>query len=432
MKRHVVIAALVVFCLGLVGLGEENWPQFRGPTGQGISDGKHVPMKWSPTQNVRWRTSIHGKAWSSPVIWGDRVWLTSATEDGRELFVVCVDKNSGKILIDQKLFDVEHPQYCIPFNSYASPTPAVEAGRVYVTFGSPGTACLDPATGKVIWQRRDFVCNHFRGAGASICLWKDLLFLPFDGSDHQYIVALDKHNGQTVWKTDRSIDFKDIQPNGHPIGEGDMRKAFSTPRVADFGQGPILISGGSKCLYAYEPTTGKEIWRMEYRKGHSMSVTPLIGKDMIYFGTGHGSPPELWALRPGGHGVLDDSQVAWKVKRAVPTRASPLLLDGLIYMVNDSGVVNCIDAVTGADVWHARIDGTFSAAPIAVAGRIYFFSEDGPTTVLAAGREFRILATNHLDAGCMATAAVSDDALFVRTRTSLYRIQEDATADARQ
>ena len=408
--------------------GEENWPQFRGPTVQGIADAPNLPLNWSPDQNVRWKTPIHGKAWSSPVIWGNKIWLTSATADGKQLFVLCVDKQTGKILIDEKLFDVPTPQYCIPFNSYASPTPVVEEGRVYVTFGSPGIACLDSSNGKMLWQRRDFVCNHFRGAGASILIWKNLLFLPFDGSDYQYVVALDKRTGETVWRTDRSIDYKDIQPNGRPLGDGDMRKAFSTCRIADFGNGPILLSEGSKCFYAYEPTTGKEIWRMENRKAHSGSITPLIGKDLIFYTTGHGSPPELWALKPGGHGVLTDSQIAWKAKRAVPTRSSPVLYDGLIYMVNDTGVVNCVDATNGQDVWHGRIDGTFSAAPIVAAGRVYFFSEDGPATVLATGREFKVLATNHLDAGCMASPAVSGNALFIRTKTSLYCIQSNVTA----
>jgi len=422
------IGTFIVLCVAMVARGEQNWPQFRGPTGQGLSDAKSLPVSWSETENVKWKTPIHGKAWSSPVIWGNRIWLTSATADGHELYVLCVDKTSGKILLDEKLFDVPNPQYCIPFNSYASPTPVVEEGRVYVSFGAPGIACLDSDNGKPIWTRRDFVCNHFRGAGSSVFIWNDLMFLPFDGSDYQYIVALNKKTGETVWKTNRSIDFKDIQPNGHPLGEGDLRKAFSTARIADFGQGPVLLSEGSKCMYGYDPMTGKEIFRFENRSAHSGSITPLIGRGLIFYTTGHGNPAELWALRPGGHGVLDDSQIAWKFRKAVPTRPSPVLVDDLIYMVNDTGVVNCIEADTGKDVWHDRIEGNFSAAPIYANGRIYFFSEDGPATVIAAGRQFKVLATNHLDAGAMASPAVSEDALFVRTRKSLYRIESNATA----
>lgn len=423
MRLHLSLLTLILSLL-LVSRAnaDENWPQFRGPGGQGLSDAKNLPLNWSESQNVKWKTPIHGKAWSSPVVWGDQIWLTSATEDGHQLFVLMVDKQSGKILLDKKLFDIADPQYCIPFNSYASPTPVVEDGRVYVTFGSPGIACIDAANGNVLWTRQDFVCNHFRGAGSSLFLWNDILFLPFDGSDHQFVAALDKHTGQTIWKTDRSIDYKDIQPNGRPLNDGDMRKAFSTPRIADFGQGPILISEGSKCLYAYEQLTGKEIWRIEYRSAHSGSTTPLIGKNLIYYTTGH-QQAELWAVRPGGHGVLDDKSIAWKVKKGVPTRPSPILVDDLIYMVADNGVVSCVEADSGRDVWRGRLDGSYSAAPIAANGRLYFFNENGKATVLQAGREFKVLAENQLDAGFMASPAVSGDALILRTKTSLYRIE---------
>jgi outer membrane protein assembly factor BamB len=423
MRIHPFLGVLLGLLAAPLARAEENWPQFRGPSGQGICDSTNLPLTWSESANVKWKTPIHGKAWSSPVVWQDQVWLTSATEDGHELFVLMVDKESGKVLLDKKLFDVSNPQYCHPFNSYASPTPVVENGRVYVTFGSPGTACLNMANGNVLWERRDFVCNHFRAAGSSLFMWNDLLFLDFDGSDYQYVVAMDKNTGKTVWKTDRSIDFKDLQPNGKPLADGDMRKGFSTCRIADFGQGPILISEGSKCLYAYEPLTGKEIWRNEYRNSHSGSATPIIGKNMIYYCTGHGQP-ELWAVRPGGHGVLSNENIAWKLKKYVPTRCSPILVDDLIFMVNDSGIASCVDAKSGNEYWHSRIDGAYSASPIAADGKIYFFNEDGKTTVIAADRQFKKLSENQLDSGFMAAPAVSGDALILRTKKALYRIEK--------
>jgi outer membrane protein assembly factor BamB len=403
---------------------ETNWPQFRGPTGQGISDATGLPVKWSEDQNVMWKTAIHGKAWSSPVVWGEQVWVTTATEDGRELGVVCVDRNSGKLLRDQKLFDVPVPQYAIPFNSYASPTPAIEEGRLYAVFGSPGIACLDTKTAKVLWERRDFVCNHWRGPGSSPVVYKNLLILPFDGADNQFIAAMDKDSGQTVWKVDRSIDFQDIDPKtGKPQADGDWRKAFSTPRVVSFGGGkPILVSVGSKALYAYEPETGKELWRVEDRAAHSGSATPVVGKDLIYFQTGHGKP-ELWAVKPGGHGVLDDSLVTWKVKKNVPTRSSTVLVDESLYMVDDGGIASCIDAKTGADVWRKRIGGNYSAAPLSADGRIYFFSEEGKATAIAPGRELKIVGESQLDGGLMASPAVSGHALILRTKTHLYRVE---------
>src|SRR5881392_826368 len=242
--------------LALSAWASEDWPQFRGPNGDGRSDSRDLPLIWSESENAKWRTPVHGKAWSSPVILDDQVWLTTATEDGRELFVVCVDRGTGRILRDEKIFEVETPQFCHPFNSYASPSPVIEAGRVYVTFGSPGTACLDTKTGQKIWERTDFVCNHFRGAGSSPVIFNNLLLMNFDGSDFQFVVGLNKQNGQTVWRTPRSVDYGDLDRNGKPQADGDFRKAFSTPVIADFGGGPVMLSLGSKAFYGYEPGSG--------------------------------------------------------------------------------------------------------------------------------------------------------------------------------
>src|SRR5437016_5849185 len=260
----------------------EDWPQFRGPNGDGRSDSHDLPLTWSESENVKWKTPVHGKAWSSPVILGDQVWLTTATEDGRELFVVCVDRGTGKILRDERIFEVEKPQFCHQFNSYASPTPVIEPGRVYVTFGSPGTACLDTKTGKVLWERRDFVCNHYRAAGSSPIIYRDMLIMNFDGSDHQFVVALNKKTGSTLWKVNRGIDYKDLGPDGKPQAEGDFRKAFSTPHVAILGGAPVLISQGAKAIYGYEPLTGKELWRVEERTSHSGGTRPVVGHGLVY------------------------------------------------------------------------------------------------------------------------------------------------------
>ena len=402
---------------------DQDWARFRGPTGQGISESKTLPLHWSDTQNVVWKTPIHGKAWSSPVVAGNQIWLSTATPDGKELGAICVDRNSGKIQIDQKLFDIATPQYCHPFNSYASPTPIIDGGHVYMTFGSPGTACLEAATGKVIWQRTDFVCNHYRGAGSSPLLMGDLLIMNFDGSDYQFIVALDKSTGKTVWKTDRSIDFKDLQPDGKPEAQGDFHKAFSTPVVAEQNGRPIIISLGSKALYAYEPASGKELWRLEDRQTHSGSGTPVVGQGLIVYSTGMANP-EFRALSLGGAAPLSSANIVWKDKKHAPGKPSVLLVDRLIYMINDGGIATCLEAESGTEVWHARIDGAFSASPLYANGRIYFCSENGVTTVIAAGREYKVLAENTLPDGLMASPAVSGNSLILRTRTSLYRIED--------
>lgn len=415
-----VLASLPIATLTLPA----DWPQFRGPAGDGLSTSTALPLAWAEDRNVRWKTPIHGRGWSSPVILGNKVWLTTATPDGRELSAIAVDRLTGRILHDLRLFDVATPQYAHPFNSYASPTPVIEPGRVYVTFGSPGTAALDTATGKVVWERRDLECNHFRGAGSSPIVFRNLLIMHFDGSDIQYVVALDKRTGKTVWKTDRSIDFKDLGPDGKPQADGDFRKAFSTPHIATFGGRPILISLGSKAAYAYDPLTGKELWRIEERANHSASTRPVIGHGMIFYPSGFATG-QLLAVRPDARGHATDASIAWKVTRGVPAKPSLTLVGDLIFMVNDRGIASAVEAKTGEVVWTWRVPGEYSASPVAAAGRVYLFNEAGATTVIDAGREFRIVASSQLGDGFMASPAVDGNAFIVRSRSHLYRIEEE-------
>lgn len=438
MKPLFLRFAVCGLLLAQVVFAGDNWPQFRGPNGDGHSDAKGLPLTWSETKNIKWKTPIPGRAWSSPVMWGDQIWLTTAPEEGTRLYAVCVDRETGKIIHNLKLFDVVLPQYVHPFNTYASPTPVVGEGRVYVTFGAPGTACLDTKTGKVLWKRTDFKCNHFRGAGSSPILLDNLLIMNFDGSDHQFVVALDKNTGQTVWRKERSIDFKDLDADGMPKEQGDLRKAFSTPHVATWEGKPLLISSGAKAHYAYDPFTGEELWRVEERTSHSASSRPVFGQDMVFLLTGW-STGQLLALHPGRKGdVIDVNapenspagssptqlQVVWKSKRSVPRKPSLTLVNDLLFMIEDGGVAGCVEAKTGTEVWRERVGGNYSAAPIHADGRIYFFSEEGKATVIEAGRLFKVLATNQLDAGFMASPAISGKALFLRTKTHLYRIEE--------
>lgn len=421
-RRLALVAAAVLFSAAVPAASD--WTQFRGPDGTGVVREARLPLTWSESEHVRWKTAIHGRAWSSPVVLGDRVWLTTATEDGRELFVVAVDLESGRIVLDQKLFDVEKPQDIHTFNTYASPTPVAEPGRVCVTFGSPGTACLDPSSGRVLWTRRDLECNHYRGAGSSPILYGDLLVLHFDGSDQQYVVALDKRTGRTVWKRERSIDFRDLGPDGKPEAEGDLRKAFATPHVVTVNGRPILVSPGAKATYGYDLHTGEELWRVEERTSHSASTRPVAGFGMVFVPTGF-PRGQLLAIRPDGRGDVTETHVAWRLTRGVPNKPSVLLVGDLIFMINDGGIASAVDARTGEVVWTARAGGTYSASPLAAGGRIYLFSEDGKTTVIAAAREYKVLAENQLDEGFMASPAVAGDALILRTRTHLYRIEED-------
>jgi outer membrane protein assembly factor BamB len=434
MIQFLIGLALVLSAVSSARGQQENWPQFRGPSGDGHSGSTGLPLSWGEEQNVRWKTPIHDKGWSSPVIWGEQVWLTTASEDGTQLFAVCIDRESGKILRDLKLFEVEKPQFAHKFNSYASPTPVIEPGRVYVTFGSPGTACLDTQSGQVLWTRRDFVCNHYRGAGSSPIVYRNLLIMNFDGSDHQFVVALNKQTGATVWRTERSIDFKDLGPDGQPFSEGDLRKAFSTPQVALLQGEPVLLSSGAKAHYAYVPDTGEELWRVEERTSHSASTRPVSGLGLVFIPSGW-STGELLAIQPGKKGeVLDANQsttnanaqlrLVWKTKRNVPKKPSLLLVDDLLFGIDDSGIASCLDAKTGHELWRERVGGNYSASPLYAEGRIYFFSEEGKSTVIEAAREFKKLAESQLEDGLMASPAVSGKALFLRTKSALYRIEK--------
>jgi len=372
-----------------------------------------LPVEFSDEQHVVWKTPIHGKGWSSPVIWGRQIWMTTAPEDGKQLFAVAVDRDTGKILHDLKVFDIEKPQFCIPKNSYASPTPVLEAGRVYVHFGAHGTACLDTATGKVLWTRQDLPCNHHRGPASSPILFENLLILTFDGFDLQYVVALDKNTGKTVWKRDREIAYD--------TDNGDIKKAYATPLVIQVAGKPQLIDPSAGASMAYDPRTGEELWRVRCG-GMNVSCRPIYGHGLVYMSTADGGF-RLFAVKPDGQGDVTTTHVAWKLTKGAPRYASQVLVGDLLFMGNDQGVLSCVDARTGDVMWQERVGGTFTASPLAAGDRIYFFSEEGDVPVIAATREFKLLAKNKISAGFMASAAVTGDALILRSKTHLYRVE---------
>jgi outer membrane protein assembly factor BamB len=408
------VSVLALFLTAALTRGGDNWPQFRGPSGAGISDSRGVPTRWSEKENIRWKTAIHSMGWSSPVIWGDQVWLTTARADGKEYFAICVDRKSGKILHDLKLFTVAKPDPSPDYNSYASPTPVIEEGHVYVHFGRYGTACLDTKTAKVLWERRDLPCNHWRRPGSSPILHGKRLFLTFDGYDVQYVVALDKATGKTNWKKDRDIKYSS--------DDGDIKKGFSTPSILEVDGKPQLVSPAAEATIAYDPATGNELWRVIHG-GMNEATIPQFGKGLVFLTTGHTA--QLLAVRQGGRGDVTKKGVAWKTQRGVaPTRPSPLLVGDHLYFVSDNGVASCVDAKTGKQLWKERLGGAFSGSPVCVGGHIYFADQDGKTHVVAASPTFKRIAVNQLDAGCMASPAIAVDALFLRTKTHLYCISE--------
>lgn len=388
------------------------WNQFRGPTADGRAPSPRLPVHWSEQENVRWKTAIAGKAWSSPVVADGTIWLTNATEDGRRLSVVAIDAATGNVKLDQTVFDIAEPMFCHPFNSYASPTPVLSDGRLWVHYGSAGTACLDAMTGNTLWQRQDLPCDHHRGPGSSPILFEGLLILTFDGFDKQYVTALDSATGRTVWQTDRSINYGS--------DDGDFKKAYCTPTVLTHAGRQQLVSPAAVATVAYDPRSGSELWTV-YHGGYNAAARPLYSHGLVIICTAGGD--RLLAVDPEGNGDITATGVAWKFGKSAPTRPSQSVVGDQLYMVSDTGIFSCLDIVTGRVRWSERQSGRFSASLIESDGRLYACDEDGGCVVFRANPErFELLAENRLDGGCMASPAVMADDLIIRTKTHLYRI----------
>lgn len=397
----------------------DDWSQFRGPNGQGQSERTDLPLKWSEHEGIVWKTPIPGQGWSSPVILGNEIWLTTAVRDGHSLRAVCVDAVSGRIRHDVEVFTPSQPVPVNPKNTYASPSAVVEPGRVYVHFGAMGTACLSTETGSVLWRNEDLVIDHKEGPGSSPILFEKFLIVSCDGQDRQFVAALDKMTGRTAWQTKRSIPV---------LKRIDFRKAFSTPAVIQVAGQPQVLSTGADQVEAYDPRTGQEIWRVRYA-GFSNVPVPIVDRDRVYVVTDF-TQPQLWAIRADGHGDVTETNVLWKLTRQVGASPSPVLHDGRLYLVTDQGVATCVAVETGKPVWQHRIGGTFSSSAVALGGYIYFSSEQGKTTVIRPGKEYQVVATNVLDGRLFATPAVTGRGLILRTDSHLYRIEKRPAASA--
>ena len=411
---HKFLAFILILGVTSSAFSQDQWPQFRGPNGAGHYAGA-IAVNWNEEDGVIWKTSIHDRGWSSPVVWNDQVWLTTATRDGHKLYAVCLDKQTGKVIHDIHVFDVEDPQRIAVDNSYATPTAAVQQGRVFVHFGTYGTACLDTKSGNVIWSCRDLKCDHEINAGpaSSPMLVGNNLIVNVDGRDVQYVIAMDADTGETIWKTQRSADFTEV-----PVHK---RKAYGMPIVAPRGDATQLISTGAQAVYSYDLKSGKELWKVRHH-GWSIAPRPVYGHGMVYT-TVDRDHPELWAIRLDGSGDITESHVSWKVTQAMPPRCSPLLIDDLLYLINRQGIASCLNAKTGEIVWKQRLNGMYSASPIYANGLIYCFNEDSTCTVIKPGSRLEVVAINKLEEDIlMATPAVSDHSLFIRTEKHLYRI----------
>lgn len=413
--------------------GAADWPQWRGPEGQGHSSAKNLPFSWSETENIAWRATIPGKGWSSPVISGDHIWLTTAINSplseaekkkrlegntnnqplelsGRlSLRAVCVDRNTGKILHDVETLVQEEPEPIHQLNSFASPSPVLAGNRLFCHYGTNGTACVDTTTGKVLWTNQELVIRHENGPGSTPVSWKDLLIVHCDGSDVQYIVALDHETGKIRWKTPRSGEMRP---------DPQLKKAYGTPLIASLEGRDVVLSPGADWLYAYEPATGKELWKLNYGVlGFSIVPRPVLGGNRLFLSTSF-VKPELLAIDLTG-----EPTIAWRVKKQVPNMPSPLLVGDELYIIADLGVATCLDARTGDVLWSKRLGGNFTSSPLYADGRIYVGNREGVTFVFEPGREHKPLAENTLEGSIMATPAALDSAIYLRTENAFYRIE---------
>lgn len=425
--RHLVNISLVLI---LAIPAWANWPQFRGPDNDGIApplengEPRGLPIDFNEEKNVVWKVPVPYEGFSTPVIWDNQIWLTAATEDGRRMFVYCYDKEKGETLYENEIFTNPTPRPLgNDVNTYASCSAVAEEGRVYVHFGSYGTAAIDTNTFETLWTQRDLPCNHYRGPASSPVIFEDLLILTFDGADLQYQAALNKDSGEVVWKTDRTTNWQDLDVNGEPKREGDFRKAFSTPLIVEHNDKPMMFISGSYGAFAYDPRTGEELWKVDH-DSYSNACMALYGHGYAYLISGRGRP-SIMAVRPDGEGNVTDTHIDWSYTRGVPSMPSGLLIDDLIYFIHNNGVITCLDAKTGEEQWKTRLEGNqYYASLIYADGHIYAFAMDALVSVIKPGREFNLVNECELEEGFMASAAVDGSALYLRTVTHLYRIEE--------
>ncbi len=389
-----------------------DWPQFRGPDGDGHSPAKNLPLTWdatnSVTKNIQWKMDLPGKGWSSPSLNKGRLYLTAAEDAGANLSlrVLCHDAAAGKQIWNTEVI-VTQPVKHHNKNSQASPTPLVEGERIYVHYGHYGTACLDLA-GKVIWKNTELKYSPVHGNGGSPILAGNALIFSADGGSDPSVIALDKATGKVLWKVKRETTAK-------------RSFSFSTPTLITVNGQQQLITPGSGVVCALNPKTGAELWRCRYGEGYSVIPKPVFGHGMIFLSSGY-DKPVLMAIRADGKGDVTDTHIAWKLEKGAPHTPSPLLVGNELYVVSDAGIASCLDAEKGTVHWSERVPGNYSASPLLADGKIYLQNETGTGVVLKPGKTFEKLAENPLGERTLASYAVTDGAFFIRSDKHLFRV----------
>lgn len=427
------VAVMIVFA-GLVqwSTGQE-WNQFRGPTSNGHAKANNLPIDFGPEKNMRWKAEVPGRGWSSPVVAGDQVWVTTAIEieatgeqkqekmksanvGGLSAFskvklkAYCLDRKSGKTIHDKELFDVSNPPLINTLNSFASPTPIIDDNNVYCHFGTFGTICLNRKTGAEVWRNTEYQIDHQTGPGSSPLLHNGRLYLNFDGIDQQFLVALDASSGKQVWKTKRS---------GQLHSQADMQKAFATPLMIEIDGQTQLVSPGADWVYGYHPKSGAELWKIKFGQlGFSNAPQPVAAAGKIVICTGFTRSQMIAISMKGGRPT--DQQIAWRYQQQVPCMSTPIVIDQLIYFVSDRGIATCLDIEKGTQKWQHRLGGAFSSSPIYADGNLFFCNRKGIVFVVEPGDHFKQKAANQLDSRIMATPVAVGDSLFIRTEKTLY------------
>jgi outer membrane protein assembly factor BamB len=424
-ERVKSIAVLLLAIIATVSPAE-NWPSFRGPTRQGISSEKNPPLHWSAESNVVWKTEVPGTAWSSPIIWNDRVFVTTATENGTSCRVLSLDARSGKILWNTEVFK-QVPRRKEGKNSYATPTPATDGKHVYAVFGDGSVAAVD-FNGSLVWTNREVQFYSRHGLGASPIIYEDLLIMPYDGSnpvgaagnwpnnsdeerlgwqipwDRAIVVALNTKTGKRAWTGKR----------------GKSRIAHVSPILVQHDGATRLISPAGDAIQGFNPRTGELIWTV-YSQGEGVTPSPVTAEGLVFTSSGF-EKTTLRTVKLGGKGDVTATHIAWEQRKGAPTQPSLLYVDSHVYAITDGGIAHCYNAQNGEVVWEERIGGNHSASPVYADDRIYFLSEAGESAVIKASPKFEELARNKIGEKCQASMAVSGGRLFIRSEKNLYCI----------
>jgi outer membrane protein assembly factor BamB len=405
------------------------WPAKNGPTRDGIvpaAEAARLPLEWDGEsgKNIAWRVELEGEGHSTPVIGGDMIWITAATPDGKKMFVYGIDRHSGKIVHHKLVFENPAPEELgNPLNNYAAPSPVLEEDALYVHFGTYGTARINPATGEKVWERRDINARHFRGPGSSPIIHGDLLILTFDGIDQQYVTALDKKTGKSVWKTARTTDYGDLDKEGKPTRDGDMRKAYHTPAVFEIGGKEVLVSIGSRAAFGYEVKTGKELWTIRHG-GFNAAIPPLRLGDLLILNTGSERAHTVGVrIDDKMTGDITESHVLWDREKRNASESAPVLVNGILFQTTRGGIVSALDAKAGKDLWEDRMEGQHLPGPVVVGDKLLFSNDRGQTfLVRALAEKFELVGKNQLAEPISSSPAVADGSLFIRTKKALYKI----------